>query len=55
MSNENSDGSFELSVKNEMNHPRGFFDLEILFENFFFHGNLNDFIAQKPEKKFFLK
>ena len=49
---ENSDGSFEISVKNEMNHPRGFFALENFFE-FFFLGNLDNFLAQKPEIFFF--
>ena len=28
-SNENSDGGFGISVQNEMNHSRGFFDLVV--------------------------
>jgi len=35
-SNENSDSSFEISVKNEMNHPRGCLEKQNYFEIFFF-------------------
>ena len=50
--NKNSDGGFGISIKNEMNHPRVFFDLVVFFKKNFFLENFDDFSLQKPEKKF---